>query len=341
LFSCCSCQKDITTQFRLRCAECVETVDLCADCFSVGVTALSVSCDHKASHNYRIVDCLDIPSVFNPDWSVAEELLLLEGRTLPSPVACPQLLFLLHTKLYAMYIFKISDPINQSKGIDKHGSGNWKFISEYMSSSKSTKQCEEHYWETYMGRFGRCLPIPPELEGGEKIEQFLVSKGISAGESEIPVTEGHSRDELVVRDKGKERQAKDKQELRERQALLPGDKKHLPLVVIASHPPHTHTPPSTPPTPHEGADLPGFMPLREDFDVEYENDAENLLADMEFSPDDHPSERELKLQIVRIYNLKLAERDRRKRFVIERGLVDCKKQQNVSANILLAPSQSQ
>ena len=78
-----------------------------------------------------------------------------------------------------------------------------------------------------------------------------------------------------------------------------------------------------------GADLPGFMPLREDFDIEYENDAENLLADMEFSTDDHPSERDLKLQIIRIYNAKLAERDERKRFVIDRGLVDFKKQQNV------------
>ena len=31
-----------------------------------------------------------------------------------------------------------------------------------------------------------------------------------------------------------------------------------------------------------GADLPGFLPLREDFDVEHDNDAELLLAEMEF-----------------------------------------------------------
>jgi hypothetical protein len=78
-------------------------------------------------------------------------------------------------------------------------------------------------------------------------------------------------------------------------------------------------------------DLPGFMPLREDFDVEHENDAEMLLADMEFSPDDHVSERELKLQVIRIYYQKLDERNRRKRFVIDRGLVDIKKQQAVSS----------
>lgn len=68
------------------------------------------------------------------------------------------------------------------------------------------------------------------------------------------------------------------------------------------------------------------MPLREDFDIEYENDAEIILADMEFHPEDHPSERELKLQVVNIYNNKLKERNDRKRFAIERGLVDIKKQ---------------
>jgi hypothetical protein len=86
---------------------------------------------------------------------------------------------------------------------------------------------------------------------------------------------------------------------------------------------------SSNPAPIVTSDLPGFLPLREDFDVEHENDAENLLADMEFSPDDHVSERELKLQVIRIYYQKLDERNRRKRFVIDRGLVDIKKQQAV------------
>lgn len=60
-----------------------------------------------------------------------------------------------------------------------------------------------------------------------------------------------------------------------------------------------------------------------------QNDAEKMLADMEFCLDEHPSERELKLQVIRIYNHKLEERNRRKRFVIERGLVDFKHQQSV------------
>jgi len=71
-----------------------------------------------------------------------------------------------------------------------------------------------------------------------------------------------------------------------------------------------------------GARLGGFLPLRGDFDVEHENDAELLLADMEFRPTDPPAERALKLDVAKVYNAKLDERERRKRFVVERGLVD-------------------
>ncbi|CAN0431518.1 unnamed protein product, partial [Phaeothamnion confervicola] len=54
-----------------------------------------------------------------------------------------------------------------------------------------------------------------------------------------------------------------------------------------------------------GAHLHGYMPWRGDFETEYENDAEKLLADMEFSPTDHPAERALKHQVIQIYNRKV------------------------------------
>ncbi|KAF0682912.1 Aste57867_25000 [Aphanomyces stellatus] len=76
-----------------------------------------------------------------------------------------------------------------------------------------------------------------------------------------------------------------------------------------------------------GSALAGYMPLRGDFDVEHDNDAELILADMEFNDDDHPTERELKLKVISIYNAKLDERERRKKFVIEHQLLDYKKYQ--------------
>ncbi len=194
-----------------------------------------------------------------------------------------------------------------SIGIEKHGVGNWKVISEYITT-KSQKQCEDHYWEVYMGRWGYCLPentiISDEVCPSEsKSISRIIVPNEELSNCAIPQVDGHDLFEKgteVIRDKYKESaKAKDKTDYKERLANMPG------------------------------ADLPGYMPLREDFDVEYENDAENILADMEFFPDDHPTERELKLQVVRIYNNKLDERDKRKRFVIDRGLIDVKRQQNV------------
>mmetsp|Transcript_43983 Transcript_43983/g.138238 ORF Transcript_43983/g.138238 Transcript_43983/m.138238 type:complete len:280 (-) Transcript_43983:223-1062(-) len=67
------------------------------------------------------------------------------------------------------------------------------------------------------------------------------------------------------------------------------------------------------------------MPLRGDFDHEYENDAELLLADMVFEAQEPPADVELKLQVIRIYNRKLDQRQERKDFVVQRGLLDYKK----------------
>lgn len=56
-------------------------------------------------------------------------------------------------------------------------------------------------------------------------------------------------------------------------------------------------------------------------------DADLLLADMEFFEDDTPENNELKNNVIELYNARLDERIRRKKFVIERGLLDLKKQQ--------------
>jgi hypothetical protein len=71
-----------------------------------------------------------------------------------------------------------------------------------------------------------------------------------------------------------------------------------------------------------GAELAGFMPRRGDFDIEWDNDAEQLVADMEFLPGEPPQDRELKLKVLAIYNAKLEEREKRKRFVLSRKLYD-------------------
>ena len=206
------------------------------------------------------------------------------------------------------------------EGIVKFGVGNWRTIAEYINTNKSAGQVESHYWELYMGRFGYCLPEFTIVKGKQVPTETLLEQDESNGVSNArnmmrtALLQGHELGEEVVRDKGKDlsvikektggsREKAVEAQIREKIAQMPG------------------------------ADLPGYMPLRGDFDYEYDNDAEALLADMEFEADDHPSERELKLQVIRIYNQKLDTRDSRKRFVIERGIVDFKQQQGVSLRI--------
>lgn len=78
-----------------------------------------------------------------------------------------------------------------------------------------------------------------------------------------------------------------------------------------------------------GSELVGFMPRRGDFDMEWENEAEQAVADMEFLPNEPPEDRKLKLQVLQIYNSKLDEREKRKQFIISRQLWDYKKAYNV------------
>jgi len=64
------------------------------------------------------------------------------------------------------------------------------------------------------------------------------------------------------------------------------------------------------------------MPKRGDFEHEYDNDAELILAEMEFNEDDNEEIIEMKHKILEIYNARLDQRIRRKKMVIEHGLLD-------------------
>lgn len=53
----------------------------------------------------------------------------------------------------------------------------------------------------------------------------------------------------------------------------------------------------------------GYNAKRQEFDPEYDNDAEQLLADMEFKETDTEVERELKLRVLRIYSKRYCSSD--------------------------------
>jgi transcriptional adapter 2-alpha len=105
-YYCDYCRKDLSTSSRMKCISCTD-FDLCADCFIVGVEIGQ----HKKDHPYQIMDQLNFP-VFQEDWGVDEELLLLEA-------------------------------------IEMYGMGNWADCADHVST-KSKDECERHYFATYI-----------------------------------------------------------------------------------------------------------------------------------------------------------------------------------------------
>jgi transcriptional adapter 2-alpha len=69
------------------------------------------------------------------------------------------------------------------------------------------------------------------------------------------------------------------------------------------------------------------MPRREDFDIEHDNDAEHLIADMEFSAEDTKEDQNLKVEVIKIFNSKLDERERRKKFILDKKLMNYRENQ--------------
>jgi transcriptional adapter 2-alpha len=85
-------------------------------------------------------------------------------------------------------------------------------------------------------------------------------------------------------------------------------------------------PPSKPPTSgrlrdtikHEAT---GYLKFRDEFDPEYDAEAELPIADLEFNADDAPHVRKAKLHMLELYAERLVERERRREVIKAKGCV--------------------
>ncbi|ETL31479.1 hypothetical protein F441_16119 [Phytophthora nicotianae CJ01A1] len=268
---CLNCQKDLTRNIRITCAECKSQppFELCVECFAVGIELG----EHKKNHKYTVSDCLAFPIVYEPP--TAES-----ATSTPAAIGTNAAAFPTTSNDTSNAVWTADEELLLLEGIEMFGMGNWKDIAEHVVT-KSDKKCEKHYLTAYLG----WKDLMPRFIGDD----------IEENKDE----ENKSDKQLSTEDKAAEMNAASDNVVRG----APGER-------------------------NGPSQLAGYMPLRGDFDVEYDNEAEMILADMEFSEGDHPAERELKLKVIQIYNQKLEKRMQRKKFVVERGLLDYKLHQH-------------
>ncbi|XP_035836506.1 transcriptional adapter ADA2 isoform X6 [Helianthus annuus] len=288
LYHCNYCNKDISGKIRIKCA-CCSDFDLCVECFSVGAEVYP----HKSNHPYRVMDNLSFP-LFCSDWNADEEILLLEG-------------------------------------IEMYGLANWNEVAEHVGT-KSKSQCIEHYNTIYMN--SPCFPLPDMSHVmGKNREELLamarggeVAKGHQTGGELSVKEESPFSARIKVEDIRKENSAGRPLSGagKRTSSIIPSDKSGDGIKIEDSHTDRSFGEKKLRTSVEEGpsmTELSGYNFKRQEFEVEYDNDAEQLLADMEFKETDTDPERELKLRVLRIYSKRLDERKRRKDFILERNLL--------------------
>ncbi|KAL7103107.1 hypothetical protein ACP275_08G160700 [Erythranthe tilingii] len=289
LYHCNYCNKDITGRIRMKCAVCSD-FDLCVECFSVGAEVHP----HKSSHSYRVMDTLSFPLI-TPDWNADEEMLLLEG-------------------------------------LEMYGMGNWAEVAEHVGT-KTKEMCIEHYRNAYLNSPYFPLPDMSHVDGKNRNELLAMGKGNlqdKIGELKLEEETPFSPSRVKVEDSYKSgpsgrlpsaaSSAGAKVNKKASNVSHAKDQGESPKTEGRSF--GGNKPKSTKAKAPSLMDASGYNPKRQEFDVEYDNDAEQLLADMEFKENDTEVERELKIRVLRVYSKRLDERQRRKDFVVERNLLD-------------------
>ncbi|KRX06785.1 Homeodomain protein [Pseudocohnilembus persalinus] len=184
-------------------------------------------------------------------------------------------------------------------GLERFGFGNWQEIADHIGTEKSKEEVEDHYEQVYLKQ-GQPDYLP---------SQNLLTKR-DPKSLELTITQrNRSNSEEVQR----------QQRISKKKSQKLADNKNSQQKK-ANQNVNTGS---------QAQEIIGYWPKRGDFDIEYDNDAELLLAEMEFNEDDKQGEIDMKLKILQIYNARLDERLKRKKFVIERGLLDIKKQNSL------------
>ncbi|XP_061955174.1 transcriptional adapter ADA2b-like [Populus nigra] len=308
LYHCNYCNKDITGKTRIKCAVCPD-FDLCLECFSVGAEVTP----HKSNHPYRVMDNLSFPLIC-PDWNADEEILLLEG-------------------------------------IEMYGLGNWAEVAEHVGT-KNKETCIKHYNSVYMQSQFFPLPDMSHVVGKNRKELLAMAKGHSEDKKgtsmlgehtlkeESPFSPSRVKVEEMHKVGSSGRLSTLNSELETascpngaNSAATAANKKASSMARINDGPgvkvedPQVDRnfkgkkPSSSGSEGPSLMELSGYNPKRQEFDPEYDNDAEQLLAEMEFKDNDTEEERELKLRVLHIYSRRLDERKRRKDFILERNLL--------------------
>lgn len=209
------------------------------------------------------------------------------------------------------------------EGVEHFGLGNWAQIGSHVG--RSAADCKEHYYKVYIDN--DCFPQPKKVDELpiEHIRDMIEEKRRAGARRIAALKSG-----ITYEDEDPYQKAvKVEEKLEETDSGKVDDAGPSNASVGTKT---LHSPVNT--GQQQGAPLAlaesqqsGYHIKRNEFEIEYDHEAENLIAEMDFGEDDTEEQIKDKLRLIDIYNKRLDERERRKEFVLSRGLVKVKRQQ--------------
>eukprot|EP00850_Spirogloea_muscicola_P005850 SM000027S09631 [mRNA] locus=s27:409752:414077:+ [translate_table: standard] len=350
LYHCNYCQKDVSGTVRIKCAKCPD-FDLCLECFSVGAELSP----HKASHPYRVMDNLNF-SLLHPDWAADEEILLLEAVEMfglgnwaevsehvgtKGKVQCQEHFTATYMDSPCSPLPDLSGVVGKSKAellaLGRQGK-DWLSGQAANAGGGFLPKVEDNSEAGLREEPREERSASPEYQSSEGKEGQVAAKSRGAWGAVTEGGEGGARGAkksaggagaLAKKEEDKVPTPPTEESMQSNRTIGGKTPSKPPLhtaEAAAGQQPASHDTGSGGGA--EGPELAGYNAKRGEFDPEYDNEAELPLAEMEFRADED-ADRELKIRMLHIYRSRLAERRRRKEFILERGLLSPSKRLQV------------
>ncbi|KAJ3440878.1 transcriptional adapter 2-alpha [Anaeramoeba flamelloides] len=366
-FVCNCCKNNIVSGVIVICAVC-ENVILCPKCFSKG----SQFQDHKANHDYQIFSKKNRLSIYHKQWNIDEEYFLLEGIRLKGLGNWEGISNYLATKsieqckkhYQKIYLHSInfpnpnSQPIPSNTERKKSNQPNSQKIQPIEEEQQQQEQEEEKSQSSMSDqkiqqqkkkkKKNSSFDKTNFFKEKKEFNQNICSKKPRKVNSFKKQRKDKEKDIINSSKKVKKLKMHKKKKVKKIKKLRK-NKKHQNTNFLKTKNNHQYQKKLKPTEirsnpknnpfenyrhklgKHTFAELSGYMPKRNEFEIEYDNTCEILTSNI--GRGDHQIPWTIKNNILRFYNERILERERRKKFVISMGLLQPKSLQKLNNSV--------
>jgi transcriptional adapter 2-alpha len=205
--------------------------------------------------------------------------------------------------------WSVCEEYNLLQNLSVSGLNNWEDISNILN--REQLDCESHYYSFYYKEKENPMPREEDiiLDNNKKIIPNILNKNKNIALNKL---EEINKTNVVYNPEPINEIPK----LNKRPGRYIGLRKNL-----------------KPGEAETAAEILGCRPKRHEFETEFLNDTEIEISHLEFDENDKEEELKIKYDVLKDYNLRIKEREERKNFVFDKGLLDLRRENRIESKL--------